>query len=72
MPHMLRARLITKNKKSLESSMVAHFCNPSSKEGSTERSELQGYPWLHSTSEASLDYLRHYLKNPNKNKVQEL
>lgn len=37
-------------------------CNPDSQKVGLEESEVQGYPWLHSKSETSMDYMKPYLK----------
>lgn len=46
----------------LSSSLVVHICNHSILQVEVGRSEVQRYPRLHSKLEASLDYMRPYLK----------
>jgi hypothetical protein len=41
---------------------MVHTCNPRSPEVEAERSQTQGYPLLHTELEASLGYMRLYLK----------
>lgn len=38
--------------------VVLYTCNPSTLELEVGESRVQGYPWLHSEWEASLDYMR--------------
>lgn len=42
--------------------MVAHICNPSTREVDAGRTEVQGYPQLQNESEDSLGYMRVCLK----------
>ena len=46
---------------------MVHTCNPRSPEVEAERSQTQGYPLLHTELEASLGYMRLYLKKGNEN-----
>lgn len=41
---------------------LGDFCYPTIKEIKAGESEVQGYPWLHSKSETSMDYMKPYLK----------
>lgn len=52
--------------------MVVHSCNPGTGEPEAGGSGVQAYPLLHSKFEVSLGYVRHYLKNKNHIKGQQL
>lgn len=43
--------------------MVVHAYNSKTWEAEARKSGVRGQSWLHSKSEGSLGYLRHYLKN---------
>lgn len=62
MAELVECLLIMHAALGLNPSLVVHICNHSILQVAAGRSEVQRHPRLHSKLEASLDYMRPYLK----------
>lgn len=52
----------------IECAVVVHTCNPRAHKVEAESSEVQHHPWLPSEFQASLGYMRAYLKGKREEK----
>lgn len=50
--------------------LMVHVCNPSTSKSRGRRIKVPGQPCLYREFEASLGYMRQYLRNENKNDAQ--